>query len=518
MLKLSDLALRPDFQLGPILVSPSRRMVEGPGGHVHVEPLIMQVFLLLLDAGGRVVTRTELFDQCWGGVMVGDDSLNRAIAKVRRIGAQVAPGAYEVETIPRTGYRLTGEILDFLNGRAAPLSEKAEPAGFSRRFVVGGAAAAGLALAGGGLFALTRSRGDPRFDALMARGEEAFHNGSAFEQSDIRTNGSPPMIRLYEEAVRLQPNDARAWGLLAYFRSGLADEASEAASQHLVGQAQAAIRRALQLDPDEPNARVAMFLLEGRMLDWIERDRQLRGILATDPNNLPAMTELMPVLQAAGLTRESWAWNERILKASPLARPFLVVRSMKLWIMGRIQEADNVIDRVRGLWPDYGFGFWVRFLTFMLTDRPAAARAMLEAAPQRLSVQGDLSMWRASLDALEKRTPQAIAEARRVCLDVATRSPISVNDIVMVLCAMGEKEAAFEVTEGFLLWRGRIVSKDQANGKRMDDYSRRMTQWLFTPPCALMRADPRFGKLCDEFGLTAYWRARNVKPDYLVYG
>ena len=72
MLKLSDLALRPDFQIGPMLVSPSRRLVEGPGGFVHVEPLIMQVFLLLLDGGGKVVTRNELFDQVWGGVMVGD--------------------------------------------------------------------------------------------------------------------------------------------------------------------------------------------------------------------------------------------------------------------------------------------------------------------------------------------------------------------------------------------------------------------------------------------------------------
>ena len=84
MLKLSDLTLRPDLQLGPMLVSPSRRLVEGPGGHTHLEPLIMQVFLLLLEGGGKVVTRNELFDQCWGGVIVGDDSLNRAILKIRR--------------------------------------------------------------------------------------------------------------------------------------------------------------------------------------------------------------------------------------------------------------------------------------------------------------------------------------------------------------------------------------------------------------------------------------------------
>jgi hypothetical protein len=27
-------------------------------------------------------------------------------------------------------------------------------------------------------------------------------------------------------------------------------------------------------------------------------------------------------------------------------------------------------------------------------------------------------------------------------------------------------------------------------------------QWLFTPPCAAMRADPRFGPRCDGIGLT----------------
>ena len=88
----------------------------------------------------------------------------------------------------------------------------------------------------------------------------------------------------------------------------------------------------------------------------------------------------------------------------------------------------------------------------------------------------------------------------------------------MYLCALGLADTAFELTEGFLLWRGKMISKDAANGKEVDDYSRRMTQWLFTPPVAIMRADPRFKKLCDEFGLTSYWNARGVRPDYLVQG
>ena len=516
MLKLSDLALRPDIQLGPMLVSPSRRLVEGPGGHAHIEPLIMQVFLLLLDAGGKVVTRNDLFDQCWGGVIVGDDSLNRAIAKVRRVGAQVAPGLYEIETIPRTGYRMTGEILGMLNGAAVEPEANSVPVSRRGAIMVGGAAA--LAAAGAGLWWANSPRSDRRFVALMARGDEAIRNGSAFEEYDVSSNNSPDMIRLYEQAVKLQPDNARAWGLLAYFRSGKAEESSLRDAPRAVGVAQEAIRKALELDSREPNARVALYLLQGPMLNWAGRDAMLRDILRTDPDNLAAMMELMPLTQAAGLTRESWMWNERILKASPFARANLTVRGIKLWILGRVREADNVIDRVVGLWPDYWFGFYARFNILMLTDRPKAARQMLDDPPAGLRGFFTDPAWPVVLDALESRAPSDIESARLACLESSRRSPPLVNDMVMALCALGLKETAFELTEGFLLWRGKVLTEETKDARVVDNYNRRMTQWLFTPPCALMRADPRFGKLCDDFGLTAYWRARGVRPDYQLYG
>src|SRR5687767_13294570 len=143
MLKMADLAARPDFEAGELLVSPARRIVRGPQGEIHLEPRIMQVFLLLLDAGGRVVTRNEIFEACWGGAMVGDDSVNRAIAGVRRIAAEVAPGAFEVETIPRTGYRMIGPML-------ASMDAEAPSTAVSRRSVVGiGLATAAVATGGG---------------------------------------------------------------------------------------------------------------------------------------------------------------------------------------------------------------------------------------------------------------------------------------------------------------------------------------------------------------------------------
>jgi TolB-like protein/DNA-binding winged helix-turn-helix (wHTH) protein/tetratricopeptide (TPR) repeat protein len=113
VLKPSDLAERSDFRQGPLNISPGRRLVEGPDGKLHVEPLVMRVFLTLLDAGGAVVTRETLFDECWAGVVIGDDSLNRSITMVRRIASATCPGIFEIENIPRTGYRLSGELLSF---------------------------------------------------------------------------------------------------------------------------------------------------------------------------------------------------------------------------------------------------------------------------------------------------------------------------------------------------------------------------------------------------------------------
>ena len=87
----------------------------------------------------------------------------------------------------------------------------------------------------------------------------------------------------------------------------------------------------------------------------------------------------------------------------------------------------------------------------------------------------------------------------------------------MTLCALGQVEDAFELTFGYLLSRGKAVSSNPTDPRAVNDWNRRMTPWLFTPPAALMRADPRFLQICDEFGLAAYWRARDVRPDYQVY-
>jgi DNA-binding winged helix-turn-helix (wHTH) protein len=113
VLKPSDLAERPDFRRGPLVISPAQRTVEGPQGALHLEPLIARVFLMLLDAGGAVVTREALLHECWAGEVHSDNSLNRSITMVRRIASTTCPGVFEIKNVPRTGYLLTGALLEY---------------------------------------------------------------------------------------------------------------------------------------------------------------------------------------------------------------------------------------------------------------------------------------------------------------------------------------------------------------------------------------------------------------------
>ena len=272
MLKLTDLAQRPDFIAGPFTVSPSRRSVRGPEGEAHLEPLIMHVFLLLLDARGEVVTRTELFDQCWGGVMVGDASLNRIIARVRKIAKQTGPGQFAVETIPRTGYRLTGAIL---GDDAAATPIRGEP--ISRRAAIGGGLAIGAAAIGGAALWHTRSRRtDPRFEALMDRGRTALR----LDQ---------PAGDAFSQAAAMEPGQATAWGLLAYSLSSGGNEGPAELTGQAASAAERAARRALSLDPNEPNALLALTNAQSSMLDWLAREKEYRRILRIDPANTPVL-------------------------------------------------------------------------------------------------------------------------------------------------------------------------------------------------------------------------------------
>ena len=78
------------------------------------------------------------------------------------------------------------------------------------------------------------------------------------------------------------------------------------------------------------------------------------------------------------------------------------------------------------------------------------------------------------------------------------------------------RHLAFEVADAYLLQRGPLIASVgwRPGQLALNDQRRRLTNMLFIPPAAPMRADPRFEALVRDIGLTTYWARANVVPDY----
>jgi TolB-like protein/tetratricopeptide (TPR) repeat protein len=122
-LRRIDLAREPAIDLGPVrLEPPLRRLAHRDGREETLEPRVMQVLVALGRAPRRILTRDDLVETCWAGVVVGEDAITRVIGKLRRLSEQIAADAFEIETITKVGYRLLPRWS------ALPVSPEPEPA------------------------------------------------------------------------------------------------------------------------------------------------------------------------------------------------------------------------------------------------------------------------------------------------------------------------------------------------------------------------------------------------------
>lgn len=81
-----------------------------PGASRKVSPKVMAVLLCLVDRPGEVVTKAELMELAWPGLVVSDGTIRRSISELRAVlDADPSHSPY-IETIPKGGYRLLVRI------------------------------------------------------------------------------------------------------------------------------------------------------------------------------------------------------------------------------------------------------------------------------------------------------------------------------------------------------------------------------------------------------------------------
>jgi TolB-like protein/Tfp pilus assembly protein PilF len=92
--------------------------------HVKLEPRVAYLLYYLVENAGTPVSRTELMDGVWPGLVVGDEALTGAINKLRNAFGDDSHHPEVIRTIPKVGYQLIADV-EFPN--SAEAGDKPEP-------------------------------------------------------------------------------------------------------------------------------------------------------------------------------------------------------------------------------------------------------------------------------------------------------------------------------------------------------------------------------------------------------
>ena len=128
------------------------------GVRLKIQDQPFQVLQALLERPGELVTREELQTRIWANdtFVDFDQSLNRAINKVREALSDTAGSPRFVETLPRRGYRFIApveSVPELPSAAVAPQPEPPPPSVAARSYgKIGWAALGFLAIAGAGLW------------------------------------------------------------------------------------------------------------------------------------------------------------------------------------------------------------------------------------------------------------------------------------------------------------------------------------------------------------------------------
>lgn len=455
------------FSIGILRVHPRDRILELGQRRLNLEPLVMRLLTVLADNAGQVVSRRSLFAQIWGASMVGDDSLNRLVLTLRKaLGSLDSPVL--IETVPGAGYAL----------RIVGASRKETEASGADRAIQAALDSWRLAL--------------PQPDFLC--------------------------LEQLAAACRSGSSNPRLWGWAALLYRHAAEYGAPHDMARFTQACEEASRKALAVDPSQPEALTALATLVPLVGDWGITRKRLLSVLERHPDHLIASQDLATLEMATGRVREGKRIRDALLMRDPLAAVTCYKSVFQHWSVGDHVGMDRIAERAINLWPTHPAVWLVRLWTYAYTGRIEAALAMTtEAMPRPDTPPPMIGFLRTVLRAAADK-PAGPEEIRAASLAFAGTGPVAALAALFALGLFDECDAQYEVLQAYYFHEGPapVPSHHTASELALNEQHRRLTQVLFTPVLSSARRDPRFLLLCKRIGLADYWEESGLCPDFLA--
>ncbi len=512
-----DLSLCDDFSIGSVSIRPASREIVAAGAVTQVEPKVMQMLVLLARPSGRVVSRDEMIEHCWGGRIVGEDAINRVIGKLRRAAETAAGGAFRIETIARVGLRLVA--VEPEAGAAAaptPANRLSRPVAWTAALAAG--AVIGLAAVGIGIAqrpAPPPGGANPPATLLPAAVSDLETRGlsAMFENNREQTAVGVGYLR---QATLLAPRSAPTWGSLAMGYVLMLGWATPDERGPIVARVRDAASRALAIDPRETRSAAALASLVPTFGNWRAKAEVLdRAQQRARPDSGPLAYQRLQFLFAIGHTQQALALAETLVKASPLVPWIQAARIDLLATQGRLEEADRAADAALAIWPRDRLIWFTRFDLFAAAGQPRRALAMAtdRSGWPRDTGAGEIELAARTVKAGLSRDSAAIDSVLRTHMARVGLGEGPAERAIRAASALGRPTLALALAERLY---ARPPGADTGGamlpyiGLRSD--SERQTALLYFPVMQALWLQPGFMPLMQRIGLFDHWRSAGA-PD-----
>jgi DNA-binding winged helix-turn-helix (wHTH) protein/tetratricopeptide (TPR) repeat protein len=501
-----DLSKAEPFVLGPLSVDPPARRVGTGLRSQMLEPRVMRVLVALGETPGRVLSRDDLIELCWDGQIVSDKAITRATLHLRHAIEDLSEGSVRLETIPRVGFRLVvagqpdaGQTP--VAGSPVAKADTGPRLHWSRR-----AMGAGLVAAGGTALAVAawlRSRPhvpDPRAVELYRRGQVIQKAG------DFMNMGQA--LEYYKQAVAIDPRYTDAWGALALTYR-----------YRVIGpvpldprEVRTAAQRALALDPNNADARLALIALYPMYRRWQAMEAQLRTFLRDHPDSALGHVWLGILLMDVGRIDEAVTVAKQAIDIDPTRQICWFALAVAYYFAGRDNDANFAIEDGRSRWPQdrilYALGYY--FLLWSKRYKEALAYVADTGRRPRVVPREQAEFWMRQADALA--TGRDIAEFQN-----RARRLYSISGVLDGFWFGAPNLALLGMVDLLFAWLEVYFLGGVVNGQHVappGPLDSRACSLLFAPSLHSLRNDPRFASLLARTGLDDYWRRSGTQPDF----
>jgi DNA-binding response OmpR family regulator len=93
-------------RFGPFSLETATRTVSGPDGAVELTRKEFDLLLLLLESGGRVLSRDDILDKVWGDVVVDLHTVDNFVSSLKKkLKVKKGSAGFEIKTVRGVGFR-----------------------------------------------------------------------------------------------------------------------------------------------------------------------------------------------------------------------------------------------------------------------------------------------------------------------------------------------------------------------------------------------------------------------------